>query len=207
MKRFALQILIITFAYFNQAAAANLGTVGETFPIAEKDLLAVIADRLQVMKSNGKLAELQSTWQKNVEHYAEAPQSAELTTTTVVPAVYYYNPTVVLSKDIHDSEGGIVAKAGTSYNPLTLISLHKRLLFLDATDPKQLEWAHEFTQQSAMPVKWTLVNGTIKAAHDVAKVPIYFDQSGSLVKRFGIKHVPACVEQEGEQLKITEYVP
>ena len=33
---------------------------------------------------------------------------------------------------------------------------------------------------------------------------IYFDQSGELSKRFGIKASPALLVQEGNQLKITE---
>ena len=36
------------------------------------------------------------------------------------------------------------------------------------------------------------------------KQDVYFDQSGELSKRFGIKASPALLVQEGNQLKITE---
>jgi conjugal transfer pilus assembly protein TraW len=35
-------------------------------------------------------------------------------------------------------------------------------------------------------------------------VPVYFDQQGSLIRRFGIRQVPALVSQEGLRLRIDE---
>ena len=36
------------------------------------------------------------------------------------------------------------------------------------------------------------------------KVRLYFDQGGNLTNKFGIKAVPAVVEQEGKMLKVRE---
>ena len=36
------------------------------------------------------------------------------------------------------------------------------------------------------------------------KLPVYFDQKGVLVNRFGIQNVPATIKQEGLLLKVTE---
>ena len=36
------------------------------------------------------------------------------------------------------------------------------------------------------------------------RVPVYYDQQGVLVRRFGITQVPALVSQEGMRLRIDE---
>jgi len=36
------------------------------------------------------------------------------------------------------------------------------------------------------------------------KRPVYYDQQGQLVEKFGIRHVPALVSQEGKRLRIDE---
>ena len=38
------------------------------------------------------------------------------------------------------------------------------------------------------------------------KTRFYFDQGGNLTSKFGIKAVPATVEQEGKMLKVKEVV-
>ncbi len=37
-------------------------------------------------------------------------------------------------------------------------------------------------------------------------VPVYYDQQGTLTRRFGIRQVPALVSQEGSRLRIDEVV-
>ncbi|KXS30377.1 MAG: Type-F conjugative transfer system protein TraW, partial [Candidatus Gallionella acididurans] len=36
------------------------------------------------------------------------------------------------------------------------------------------------------------------------KIQVFYDQGGTLTRRFGITHVPAIVRQEGKRLRIDE---
>ncbi|STW81104.1 TraW [Klebsiella pneumoniae] len=40
-----------------------------------------------------------------------------------------------------------------------------------------------------------MINGNIKDTADVLHSRIYFDQGGTLIQKFGIRQVPAIVEQ------------
>jgi len=52
--------------------------------------------------------------------------------------------------------------------------------------------------------KIILINGSPLELQKKYKLWVYFDQSGILTTKFGIKHVPATVSQEGKRLKIRE---
>jgi len=49
-----------------------------------------------------------------------------------------------------------------------------------------------------------LTQGSLSDQRQQLKQPMYFDQGGQLVHRFGMAHMPAVVFQDGKQLRVTE---
>ena len=73
---------------------------------------------------------------------------------------------------------------------------------LDGDDPEQLAWATR--RYASTKAKLILVRGAPLELMKARQRRFYFDQGGSLVKHFGIRAVPATVEQQGRLLIITE---
>ena len=80
--------------------------------------------------------------------------------------------------------------------------LRQRLVFVDGDDPAQLAWATR--RYKATDAKLILVRGAPLELMRARQRRFYFDQGGTLVKHFGIRAVPATVEQQGRFLIISE---
>ena len=185
-------------------SAANLGVYGTVFPIAEPDLLQYFHAKLLEMKADGQMAKMQQQMTKNVIAHVLRPPAVEGVRTAVEANTVYYDPTFVVTRDIAAPSGQVIVKAGTSVNPLSFEKMTEVLLFINADDSAQVDWAKAEQQQFAM-TKVILVQGNIKdAAGKLGR--IYFDQDGVLCKKLGISSVPTLVRQTGTKLAI-ESVP
>jgi conjugal transfer pilus assembly protein TraW len=183
-----------------------LGTYGETFPIHEQSLLEVIKAKLQDLAQTGKLAAHQETILKKAKEQFNRPSAVRGIQKTVNPKSLAYDPSITVPYDLKDHEEKIFHKKGTTVNPLDTHAFQHPFLFVDGDDPEQVAWAirqHQQADPSHKP-KIVLVQG---APFEVSKrwgLPIYFDQSGVLVKKFGITQVPAKVSQKGKILLVDE---
>lgn len=205
MHKLITTILIISFLLVCLSGhAKNLGVWGATFPVAEQDIKEFIFSRLRTMQQNGELDKINASFIRNVKTHTLRPKPVEGITTTDRPQTFYYDPTYILQKTITDDRGNVIARAGTTINPLNTITLHGVLFFLDADDKKQINWAIEHTKKYDY-VRHILVRGNIKEAGDALGERIYFDQAGLITKQLGIKHVPCIVRQSDTKLQIQEF--
>ena len=184
--------------------AKDLGVVGKTYAIQEEDFLTFIQKRMAHMQKNGEWAKLQDQFKERVARNADRPHPVDHLTRATTPKYWNYDPSIMVPYDLKDTEGRIFAKAGTSVNPLTIINLHKALVFFDGDDAKQVAWAENINTKLNGKIKLILVRGSVIEQEKRFLTPIYFDQEGRLTKRFSIQHVPAIVQQEGFHLKISE---
>jgi conjugal transfer pilus assembly protein TraW len=186
-------VLALAFCVPAWAADAALGTV---YPIAERDLLEVIQERLQAKQDSGELAALQQQMVQSAKDKVENPPPIAGISTATKPSTHWYDPTVTAPNDIRDTDGNVVVKAGTTVNPLDYMGLNKVLLFIDARDQRQVAWADHEYHASPKPVKTVLVAGSYMALMRQWQRPVYYDQAGYLCQRLGIAEVPAKVWQE-----------
>jgi len=186
------------------AFAKNLGVWGAVFPVVEQDIKEFIYERINQMQQSGEFKKLKEKFIRNVKDHALRPAPVLGLTVTKKPKTFYYDPTYVLTQNIEDEKGGIIAKAGTTINPLGTIRLHGVMFFLDADDKRQIKWALENGKKYDY-VRHILVRGNIKDAGRVLNDRIYFDQNGLITKQLGIKHIPCIVKQEGKKLQIQEF--
>lgn len=184
--------------------ADDLGVVGPTYEIVERDVLELITSKLKKMEQSGELAKYQEDYKNKVIASIEHPRSLTGFKATETAETHYYDPSMVTQKDIVDATGKVLYRRGTKVNPLDYIGWNTYLLFVDGRDEKQLAFSKKIVATSDRPVKIVLVAGEPLALMRKWKSSVYFDQGGKLIKRFAIAQVPAIVRQEGKRLRIDE---
>lgn len=203
-RRIHLVLFATCLAAAAPAPARDYGQQGALFPVVEADLLSVIQKRLTAMQASGEI-------------YRANRQLAERTAAQVrrpvpVPGIghaaeerrWTFDPTITVNADLRDARGRVVVAAGTRVNPLDTVPLRQRLVFLDGDDEGQVAWAMD--AMTALNAKLILVSGSPFALMKAEQRRFYFDQKGTLTRHFGIRAVPAVVEQQGRTLAIRELV-
>ena len=203
MKRALVAGALIAVAFIaGPAAAKDYGQQGAVFPVLETDLLSVIQAKLKRMESSGAIERANKELARRTEARVRRPQRVAGVHAAASSRRWSFDPTITVSEDIRDNKGRVVVARGTRVNPLDTIGLRQRLVFLDGDDPAQLAWALRTT--TALNAKLILIGGSPFEAMKSAQRRFFFDQGGTLTKKFGIEAVPATVEQSGRVLKVSE---
>lgn len=213
--RMLLLLLVITSAGY----AENLGVYGSIYPITEPDFLSLIHQQLLIFKQDGRLDDMQKSFEKKVQEKALRPTPVEGVATALKSKTFYETPSFTLSHNIYDAKGNLIFKAGTRVNPLDQTTIatiapntyvpmfNETLLFINADDQSQLRWAQaniKTISENNHIFKVILVNGNLKTTSNMLG-RIYFDQKGTLCRQFKIRAVPAIVTRAGARLKIEEF--
>ena len=184
--------------------ALDLGRVGPVWPVAEPDLLALIQSRLQEKQASGELARIQKDFEVRSRRSIESPAPVTGLVRTRAPRSFLFDPTVTAPDTVRDPEGRVLVAAGTRINPLDYVGLSRPLIFFDARDREQSKVALALRQRHQGRAHLILTGGSFidfMKRHDLR---VYYDQQGLLVRRLGIRQVPALVTQEGRMLRIDE---
>lgn len=200
-------ISLIFLVFCGPLQAEDLGVIGPTYEIAERDLIAVIQDRLRRMERTGELARMQEDYKRRVIEGIERPKPVPGIKATETARTFYIDPTFTLDRNIQDEHGRILYPAGTKINPFDYDRMSKVLLFFDGRDKKQVEFAKRFMAKSGTPVKPILVAGEPLKLMREWKREVFYDQGGALSKRFSITQSPAVVAQEGKRIRVDEIRP
>lgn len=204
MKMRTLPICVTALALIvaNQASARDYGQQGTVWPVIEPDLLQQIHARLQHLEATGETARLNEELKRRTIARVNRPEPVAGITSASQTRVWRFDPTITVERNIADDKGRVIIPAGTRVNPLDTVPLRSPLVFLDGDDPAQLAWAAQ--RYGATRAKLILVRGAPLELMKARQRRFYFDQGGNLVKHFGIRAVPATVEQQGRVLVITE---
>ena len=186
------------------AQATNLGTIGPTYPVAEKNLLDVIMARLRAKEASGELKRHEQEARDRAAYAVNNPRQVDGLRRAQAARTFYFDPSFTLKSNVVDSTGAVLFPAGTRKNPLEVVSLSKHLLFFDARDPGQVARARELIEHYQGKVKPILVGGSYLDLMKRWNKPVFYDQEGALVRKLGIAAVPAIVSQEGQRLRIDE---
>ena len=184
--------------------AEDLGTIGPTYEITERDLIEVIQDKFRRMEKTGELARMQDDYKRRVVDVIEHPKPVPGIAAAQTARTFYLDPTWTLERSVVDEQGNVLFPAGTHVNPFDFDRLTKTLLFFDARDKKQVAFAKRFMAESKLPVKPILIAGTPLKLMREWKREVFYDQGGALSKRFSIAQSPAVVTQEGKRLRVDE---
>jgi len=196
--------LLTSLAISSPVAARDYGQQGAVWAIAEPDLLTQIHARLTQLERTGETAKLNEELKRRTIARVNRPEPVAGLAAASVARSWRFDPTITVERDIADNKGRVIVAAGTRVNPLDTVPLRAPLIFLDGDEPGQIAWA--LRRYGASRAKLILVKGAPLELMKARQRRFYFDQGGTLVKRFGIRAVPASVEQQGRVLVITEEV-
>ena len=194
MKKLLLLMLITL-----PVEAKHLGVFGHTFEIIESDLLEVITHKLNKLKDEDTLKKHQDNIQAQMKERILRPPPVPGIIKTKTPRIFSYDPSIQVPYNLTDHQGAVFVKAGTVVNPLETHTLQQSLLFIDGDDETQVKWAIQKSNN-----KIILVKGAPFELINLYDKTFYFDQGGTLVKKFGIHQVPARISQDAKTLKIEE---
>jgi conjugal transfer pilus assembly protein TraW len=195
--------LILGLCLVMPASAGHLGVYGNTWEIAEPDLLDALMAKLKAMEKAGKLKQFEQEARRRALATIENPQPVPGITKARQSRKWTFDPSVKVQETIQDHLGNVIAPAGRVVNPLAYISLTKPLLFIDARDKRQVRYASAFVGREPR-AKVILVGGSWLDLTRTWKRQVFYDQAGFITGRFGIRQVPAVVRQQGKVLAIEE---
>ncbi|MDC0345025.1 type-F conjugative transfer system protein TraW [Alphaproteobacteria bacterium] len=181
------------------AHAKDFGVRGPVFAIEEENMVSHIISKLQKMESSGELKKHQEAMAKKAKEKLQRPTAVSGVSEAKESKSWLYDPSITIQKDITDHKGQIIANAGTTINPLDKVSFGKPLLLVDGDNEKHLKWAGE--DQGSILV---LVKGSPFELMEHSDRRVFFDQAGSICRRFSVKHVPARISQKDKALLIEE---
>lgn len=182
--------------------AVDHGQMGQTWPIAEPDLLSVIKARLDHAQATGKLDAMNRQFADKVKSRVMRPVPVEGITPAEETRSWEFDPSLRIDNDIRDHKGNLIAVAGQRVNPLAAAGLSKKLIFVDGDEPAEVAWAMQHGSDAR--AKIIFVDGSPFELMKVHQRRFYFDQDGRLTAFFGIRRTPALVEQKGDILLVTE---
>lgn len=191
MAAFLISLLLLIYLPMH---AQDFGNFGETFFIAEQNIMDYLRQRLL----HSSAEERERVSQKLIQ-LAKEPKALKLPN-AVRYRCFFFDPSITANEEIRDHADNIIVERGTKYNPLDNHHLSNALLFFDATQASHVEWA------KAQTGLWILVKGKPLELEQAEERPVYFDQFGHLSGKLGIQAVPALVSQEEKHLKIQEFV-
>jgi conjugal transfer pilus assembly protein TraW len=184
------------------ASARDYGRQGAVWPVIEPDLLAQIHARLTYLEQTGATARLNEELKRRTIARVNRPEPVAGLTLAADTRRWRFDPTITVDRDLSDDKGRLIIAAGTRVNPLDTVPLRQALVFIDGDDPRQIAWAT--TRYKPENAKLILTGGAPLALMKAQQRRFYFDQGGKLVAHFGIRAVPAVVEQQGRVLLVTE---
>lgn len=205
MKPSAFRVLPLGVALVAASAcAADLGVLGPTYGIAEPHLLDFIQRRLRDQERSGELQRLLREAQARGIDAVKHPSPVPGLRATETPRSFHVDPSFTLDRHIVDAQGRLLFPAGARTNPLDVVSMSRQLLFFDARDSRQVARARELMTRDEGKLKPILTGGSYLELMKAWQRPVYFDQQGTLIRRFGIRQLPALVSQDGRRLRVDE---
>lgn len=192
------------------ATTDNLGVIGPTWPIKERDLLEAIHAKLRDKQDSGAVDPLATRLRRQALTYAATPPSLHLPRAKQ-SRMAHIDPSIVVPYDIRDAHGHRLYRTGTTVNPLERYPLDQTLLFIDGDDPDQRTWLDAQLTDDDAQLKVILTGGSPGVLSKSLQRPVYFDQDALLVHRFGIEAVPASVQADPraphQRLLVQEHDP
>ncbi|MCW2406886.1 conjugal transfer pilus assembly protein TraW [Sphingobium sp. B1D7B] len=195
-------IVCATLVLAAPVAAKDYGQHGALFVVTEPDLLMSIQSRLKRLEADGSLERMNREMAERTERKVRRPDPVVGITKAQSLRSWTYDPAIVIEKDIKDTAGNVIVRAGQRANPLNFIQVRQALVFIDGDNREQLRWA--LASYTAENAKIIMVKGAPLDAMTAHQRQFFFDQGGYLVDRFGIRAVPAIVTQAGKVMKVRE---
>jgi conjugal transfer pilus assembly protein TraW len=179
------------------ANARDLGTVGATYAIAEKDALVEIEQKAKGIDWSKVIR------RKPIEEY-NGPEDRVSLPRVARDRSFPVDMTYTLQVDIPDGKGGILYSKGYTFNPLDYINFTKTLVVINGNDPEQVKWFDASEYKGRVDVMLLLTEGRYRSLGKKLDVPLFYADS-TIIERLWLAAVPSVVRQEGKVMMVHEY--
>lgn len=179
--------------------AKDLGSVGATYPVKEKDALSEIEERVGKVDwsrhiNKDKTAKLVKSYKPSgLVHLPRAERDR----------TFMVDMTYILPFDIPDGKGGILYPKGYTFNPLDFVAYKITLIVLDGSDKEQVEWFKHSRYAKETTAKLLVTGGSPQALTGSLKVPVFY-ADGRVIEKFSLKAVPSIVTQKERVMEVKE---
>lgn len=192
--RLALCTLLLS-AMAATATAKDLGVVGKTYPIKERDALQELESRAANVNWKKELSKIKP------ERYR--PENSVALPRATKPRSFYVDMTYTLDMDIPDGKGGILYPRGYMFNPLDYIPFRKMLVVINGTDKDQLTWFRQSAYAGRPDVMLLLTEGSSMKLGESLERPVFYSDS-RITDKFKLQAVPSIVRQSGKMMLVEE---
>ena len=203
MKRRFLILAVLFFCFPGTMAAVaglnDLGTLGATYPIAEKDAIEEIkekAGKTDWSKHFNKKKIKDAVKGYRPERIARLPRATE-------DRSFNVDISYTLDFDIPDGKGGTLYPKGYTFNPLDYIVLHNVLVVINASDREQVTWLASSQYAKDYTTMLLVTDGDFWDLSHNLKRPVFY-AARQLVDRLQLKSVPSVIRQSGRYMEINE---
>lgn len=187
-------------------ARGDLGALGPTSAATEPDLIEVMKQRMAALDLEASKARAAQRYWEDLE-YSSLPVATE-------PRRRSFDPSVIVTADITDAKGNVVAPAGLRVNPLDLLPFDLRILVFDASRPDQvatvrrLKERHRNRRLLLVASQFDRAAGWdgLKQLQDGLRAPVYL-LNEQFRARFHVERVPSLIEADGKEIVVQEIPP
>lgn len=178
----------------------NLGTVGMTYPIEEKDARAELEERAKnvdwnkaIDKDNKKTA---------IRNYK--PAGIKFLPRALDNRTFDVDMTYTLDVDMKDKDGNILYPRGFTFNPLDYARYNGEIfVVINGKDRDQVKWFAKSKYFSNERVKLLLTDGSYYDLSEELKRPVFYAISG-VIEKFQLQRVPSVIQQHGRVMEVHE---
>lgn len=183
--------------------AQHLGVHGSLWEIQEEDAVGYIKRRVGDLVKDGTVGKMQEEGAAKIKDAILHQKPIPGYSNVAKAQIRYFDPSVTLGKDIMDASGRVLYPAGTRVNPLMYGGLSKRIIFIDAREAAQVDFALAEVKSHPRDAIILIAGDWVEVSKRLGS-QAYYDQSGAMTKRFMLNKVPSIVSQEGLRMKIEE---
>jgi conjugal transfer pilus assembly protein TraW len=199
-------VFILALAGAAPAIGQHLGVHGALWEIQEEDAVNYIKRRVGELQKDGTVDRIRNNNEAKIKDAILHPIPVPGYAMTTASRTWYFDPTIILDRSITDTRGRLLYPSGTRVNPLMYGGLSKRLIFIDARDNGQVEFALDEVKKHPRDAVILIAGDWVGVSKRLGS-QAYYDQAGAMTKRFQLSKVPSIISQEGLMLKIEERVP
>lgn len=184
--------------------AVELGTVGATYPIAEKDLMERFKEVIAGLDKDKLIKEIQEKGKKQILEYR--PRDLLTLPAATKDDSFSVDMTWTLPFDIPDGKGGLIYPKGFTFNPLNHVYYTRTLVFIDASDKRQVDWLLASPFSKKLSARIMLTGGSYYDFIRKHRRHVFYAPR-SVVERLRLRYVPAVAVQQGTKMVVYEYDP
>ncbi len=192
-------IIVLSASSFSKAFAFNLGVVGKTYPIAERDASEELKDRVRAI--NWKEILDKTDLKKQSRRYK--PGNAKSLPRAAEDRVRMVSMDYTLEFDITDGKGNVVYPKGYTFNPLDFMAYTRTIVVLNGDDRRQVEWFKQSPFYKSLDVMVLITDGNYYDLSAELGRQVYYAQE-RIVSRLQLWFVPSVVVQKERMMEVSE---